>query len=769
MDRTGALTELRVVEVSRRVAGGLLGVLLADQGADVLAVDVAGLTTPDGSWRSRGKRRIALDPAADGAGAAALLQSADIIIDDLLPGELAAAGFDVEAARRDNPGLVWCRLPGFHPDDPRAEDLDPEGVICAASGIYEVPFSRQPAYTPMPIGSFVAALYGACGALGALLARERDGLGQDVVVPRADAAVAAQELIALFLVDPPKVWDTLRWAASPFMTNWRCRDGRWIYTHLGLAAHLTRLLSTLESLGEEDAAEALRAAASVGTRRDPSALSSVWEARRIRRVLTDLFLRRDASEWERVLSDAGLCAAVCRDSEGWLSNEHALGAEQVISLDGRLQPGVQARLADAPGAARPAGIAELESAWAPRGAAASADDAGPDAVSEPPLAGVRVVDLTQVIAGPVAARTLAELGAEVLRIENPRMAAGWVEPFHVAFNRGKRSVAIDLTTEAGRAALWERVEAFRPDVVLHNLRPGAAERLGLGEAAWRARFPLVVFTHCTAYGTEGPWGDRPGWEQTAQAAAGLQVAYGGEDSPDLYPLPLNDLGTGLAGAFAILLGLINRSRTGEGQRADTCLTATATLLMAESLFPTAPGGAAAGPLGDGTLRRFYKAKDGWFFLDVPEASFPRLAGVQGLRSLAGRSPEVSGDLLASLFSEAEVGVWRARIKQAGLDDVVAMQRWERRSAVLRDPVLRERGLVLSRTHPGLGAVTEIDSPLTLSRTPTVRLPAARPRGGDGPSPPALPVPVGGWPQRRSDLAWYGRQLTWALYLASTRL
>jgi len=776
MNRSGALTELRVVEVSRRIAGGLVGVLLADQGADVLALDISGLTDPDTSWRARGKRRAALDPgsADDRAAVAALLAGADVVIDDLLPGELAAAGLDLAAARGGNPGLIGCRLPGFPDGDPRADELDPEGVVCAASGIYEVPFSRQPAYTSIPIGSIIAALYGACGVLGALLARDRDGAGQDVVVPRSDAAVAAQELLALFLVDPPKVWDTLRWAASPFITNWRCKDGQWIYAHLGLAAHLTRAMAALEALGEGDAAEALRAAASVSTRRDPSALGSVWEARRIRAVLTETFARRDAADWERVLSEAGLCVAVCRDNEGWRTNEHALGAEQIIDLDGRLQPGIQARLRGAAGAARAGEGSTLGAGWEPREVpAASADpapDPAPDASAESaPLSGVRVMDLTQVIAGPVAARTLAELGAEVLRIENPRMAAGWVEPFHVAFNRGKRSVSVDLTSEAGRARLWALAEDFKPDVVLHNLRPGAAERLGLGEAAWRERFPAVVFTHMTAYGTAGPWGDRPGWEQTAQAAAGLQVAYGGAASPDLYPLPLNDLGTGLAGAFAILLGLRHRGRTGEGQRAETCLTATATLLMSESLFPTSSDLAAPSSLGAGPLRRFYKAKDGWFFLDLDAADFPRLVGVQGLRALAGRSPRTSGDLMASLFSDAEIGVWRARIKHAGLQDVVAMQRWERRSAVFRDATLRARGMVVSRAQPRLGEVTEIMSPLTLSRTPTVELPPARQRGGDGDGAPALPVPAGGWARRRSELAWLGRQITWALYLLSTRL
>ncbi len=521
--------------------------------------------------------------------------------------------------------------------------------------------------------------------------------------------------------------------------------------------------------GGRRAAARLEAVLSPETLADPSSVRTVGEARAVRAALSRTFLQRDAAEWERLLGEAGLCAAICLSSAEWRDHPHARASGQVVALEapggGEVHtPGLQVHLSETPGAVgplpgAPVSVDRVLAGW-PAPAPAPARPC-----SDPPLAGLRVLDLTQVIAGPVAARTLAELGAEVLRVENPHFSAGWVEPFHLLFNRGKRSVALDLSTAAGLTAFKALVARFKPDVVVENLRPGAADRLGIGEAALRAMAGDIVYLHLDAYGPAGPWRERPGWEQTAQAAAGIQVAYGGAQTPDLYPLPVNDLGTGLAGAYAALLALYRRAAGGGGQRAQTCLTATATLLRAAAI-----GGAAEpGPLGEGPLSRFYQLGDQWAYLGAREEDFSRLGEVPGLEALVGRTPQSSAELLAELLAAAPLETWQGRLRRARLEDRVALVPWTRRATLLRDAGLEERGMLWSREEPGVGTLTEIGFPVNLARTPARPVPPAPGRGADaGEYAPAsgLGLPA---PRRPSRAAWLRSQVSWALYLASTRI
>ncbi|CAN0584885.1 unnamed protein product, partial [Laminaria digitata] len=215
------------------------------------------------------------------------------------------------------------------------------------------------------------------------------------------------------------------------------------------------------------------------------------------------------------------------------------------------------------------------------------------------------------IAGPTAARTLAELGASVHRVENPHFTAPWVEPFHIAYNAGKTSETINLKATRGQRALSELLDSFSPDVLVQNYRPGAPSKLDLDEETLRARFPSLVYAHLTAYGTRGPWGDRPGWEQTAQAACGMQRAWGGAGAPSLFPLPLNDLCTGVHGALGVLLAIYARNEDGRGRRVEAALTSSATLMQARTLFDREPGARGSSELGAAPTRRFYMARDGW--------------------------------------------------------------------------------------------------------------------------------------------------------------
>ncbi|WP_204115259.1 CaiB/BaiF CoA transferase family protein [Shimia biformata] len=199
-----------------------------------------------------------------------------------------------------------------------------------------------------------------------------------------------------------------------------------------------------------------------------------------------------------------------------------------------------------------------------------------------PLKGLRVLDFSQFLAGPYASLRLADLGAEVIKIERSGkgdlsrylyvsdvMIDGESTIFH-AINRGKKSVAVDLKTEAGKAQVWELIDGA--DVVIQNFRPGVIERLGFGFDAVRARKPGIVYGSVSGYGTGHDWDALPGQDLLAQARSGVMWLSGAaNDGPVAFGLPIADILAGAALAQGVLALLVRRGISGEGGHVETSL------------------------------------------------------------------------------------------------------------------------------------------------------------------------------------------------------
>lgn len=514
------MTRVRVLERGTSEACRRLGSLLADQGADVVVV-----RTDDG-----------IDPVFDRskrvtASGAAWRAGADVVLDDR-----------ADVTEQGVVHVVVRSLPEGHPGEAGASALHAE----AWAGLHHPPVGA-PRLPPCPVGAPVAALLGACGTVAALMARDRGEGVQRVDVDSLGASLLAQEMEALLTVSPPSAWVALQWAACPFVADYPAAEG-WVYVHLGLPHHLERFVAALARHGMEREALAWRRGLSEATWRDPSQVPTPREARWVRARLARLFAGRPAEAWEALLAPEGLCVVAVRTVGAWRDHPHPRAAGHVVTVEGpeggpAVGPGPLVRTqASAVGPWRRA----TGRPWRARAARASAP------TGRLPLAGLRVLDASQVIAGPSAGRVLAWLGADVLHLENPRLVAGWADAFHAMLAGGKRSQVLDLGTPAGQARLEGLVGNWRPEVVVHNLAGEAAARLGLAQAA-----PLTC--RVSAWGAEGPWAGRRGWEQTVQAACGMQLDHGGE-GPELFPVPLHDLATGLAAAFGTLWALHTEAR-----------------------------------------------------------------------------------------------------------------------------------------------------------------------------------------------------------------
>ena len=236
-----------------------------------------------------------------------------------------------------------------------------------------------------------------------------------------------------------------------------------------------------------------------------------------------------------------------------------------------------------------------------------------------PLKGLKVIDLCIVLAGPTCGRTLAELGADVTKIDDPNRGE---VVYHHDINRGKSSILLDLKRPEGLEVFWQLVE--NADVIVQNFRNDVVARLGIDYESVRQRKPDIIYASLNAYGDTGPMADQPGYEEAAQALTGMQVRFGGAEKPILWPFGVvNDYGTGYAGAFGVLMALGIRKQQGLGQEISSARARTACALQSAHLQDyegkrwQEPSGQDA--MGYGPSQRLYECRDGWIYVGARTA------------------------------------------------------------------------------------------------------------------------------------------------------
>lgn len=348
------------------------------------------------------------------------------------------------------------------------------------------------------------------------------------------------------------------------------------------------------------------------------------------------------------------------------------------------------------------------------------------------LEGVRVLDLTRVLAGPYATMILADLGAEVIKIESPEgddtrrvgppFVAG-VSAYFLSVNRGKKSVVIDLARTEGRDAL--AALAKKCDVMIDNFRPGVLERLGIGHARMRAVNPRLVLCSITSFGNEGPMRDLPAFDLVIQAWSGAMSVTGESGRPPArLGIPLGDLGGGLHAALAIAAALYRREKTGQGETVDLslldCLVSMQTYL---AQYHWADG-RVPGPQGSGHESMVpygaFRTRDGWIALGVFTERFwkpfcdalarPEWAADARFATNAGRHKRRAAleEMLTIEFLKRDTDVWLQKLLVAGvpaapvlsLDETLALEQ------------LALRKMTAAFDHPEAGRVLTLASPVT---------------------------------------------------------
>jgi crotonobetainyl-CoA:carnitine CoA-transferase CaiB-like acyl-CoA transferase len=340
----------------------------------------------------------------------------------------------------------------------------------------------------------------------------------------------------------------------------------------------------------------------------------------------------------------------------------------------------------------------------------------------PPLDGVRVVDLTSYIAGSYSAMMLADLGAAVLKVESLEGDSFRELPGFFGWNRGKRSIALNLKTPEGRQIV-ERL-AREGDVLMENWRPGVADRLGVGHAHLLELNPKLIYCSVTAFGSTGPYVDRPGFDPLLQAMGGLMTLQGFGGAPQYLRTAPTDYYTAAIAAQAVLAALFVRQRTGRGQRIETSLL-RGVLALQSGIAIDYPGKPTL--LRENPTYRLYQGSDGqWFFVACGNQSFwMKLCTALGMQEFAD-DPRFASWLLRIQNSEALLPIIEKRFGEKpraewleilAAHDIPAAP-VKTIQEFMDDPAVRHHDMVHEYDHPDVGRLRVMGQPLAFAGTPT---------------------------------------------------
>jgi crotonobetainyl-CoA:carnitine CoA-transferase CaiB-like acyl-CoA transferase len=368
----------------------------------------------------------------------------------------------------------------------------------------------------------------------------------------------------------------------------------------------------------------------------------------------------------------------------------------------------------------------------------------------PPLSGITVLDLTRVLSGPYCTMLLADMGARVIKVEQPGKGddtRGWGPPFlegesayFLSVNRNKESVTVDFKQPAGRDLL-ERLAA-KSDVLVENFRPGTLAAIGFDYATLSARHPQLVYCSVSGFGQTGPRRSEPGYDAVVQAEGGLMSITGAPDGPPFrLGVAIADIVSGMFAAFGISMALHARQRTGRGQEVDIAMLDAVTALLtyqAGNYFASRQAPARLGNRHPSIVPyETFAASDGDFVLAVGNDGLWRkfcavagLSDADGLERFATNRQRVSGydelrPILANRLRTKPRQFWIDRLTAAG----VPCGSVRNLDELFQDPQLRAREMVSLVEHHTIGALEVLGVPVKLSSTPaTIR--TAPPRLGE---------------------------------------
>ncbi|MDO8363112.1 MAG: CoA transferase [Actinomycetota bacterium] len=587
----GVLDGIRIIDLSDGIAGPTASMVLAEAGAEVVLVEPPGGVASRGTagfrtWH-RSKQSVMLDieQAGDREHLHRLLAGADVLVHSHGPARAAELGLDDATLAAAFPHLIVCSVPAWPVNHPAADRPVDDFLTLARLGVLheQQGYRDGPIFVRFPLASWGAVWLAAIGIMARLVSRGRTGVAgpahtslvQGALIPMMMHWSRAETPSDALAIGMPK--DKMN--ASLF----ECGDGEWIHIMPPCPDQTPLMQEVFAELGPEAIAEA-NANDVTGWAPYPN-----FGANRA------AFRRRPSQQWLEHFWAHDIPAQPALAVGAILQNEQARLNRYVIDIDdptaGTITvPGLPLTLDPPAGVRSPAPAlgqhqATAGAAWEPRVApeGTATGGAGPVGAGQRwPLQGLKVLDFGNFLAGPLGPMLLADLGAEVIKVEattgDPMRWADW--PF-AGCQRGKRTVALDMKSPAARPAFEALVRWA--DVVHHNLRMPAARRLGLESESLRRINPDIVFCHTSSYGPVGPRADWPGYDQLFQASCGWERAGAGEGNPPMWHrFGFMDHQCAMSSVVATLAALWQRDRTGRATDVAGSLLGAGVLTTSET-------------------------------------------------------------------------------------------------------------------------------------------------------------------------------------------
>jgi formyl-CoA transferase len=739
-DRGGALEGVVVVELAQSLAGEFAGGLLADMGATVVKVEprdgsplrrrgpgIAGEDSLYFQSENRGKYSVVAELGELGREPwlAKLLATADAVIEDLGPGRLEAIGLSPAALCAQNARLAVLRISPFGQTGPLAGERGDDRIAQAFSGMqFATGFpDRPPIPVTVPLAEAWSAILGAGALLMAVFHARRSGHGQVVDIGLYQTALRMQEDVVIRHHRTGAVAARMGTESATVVPAnvYPTGDGGWIALSGAGDQPFARLC---EAIGEPDAVKDPRfatSAARLANRAAADELVRSWVA------------RHDLADVEARFTKAGVAGTAVRSVDEIIDDAHVRARRSILSLKSFsgsdfLAPAPTPRFSrtsarDPVGAPRlgehtaivRASIERLAARSCPAVRSSSAPGAGA-------LAGVRVLDLSQWLAGPAAAALLGDFGAEVVMVELPATGTASIDGpgsrgvgFPVT-NRNKRSITLDVRSARGRDVFLELVRLS--DVIVENFRPGTLERWNLGPAALHAVNPRLVLLRSSGFGQSGPYAARAAFNPVGLAFGGMTYLNGFPDRPPCRDgVTAGDYSTALFNVLGVLAALLCRDRDGQGQVVDTAmfecaLRLTGDLLAVRSALNIRRERAAGdSPLYPSSLT--VEAVDGRF-VAASAASWSEFAdALARLGRPRVDDPVGVREELAKLVGAVAADEAARVLRRAGLAASVVNSVAD----LVQEPHLWSRGDLVRRTDPEMGEIVMQGIVPILSRTP----------------------------------------------------
>ena len=777
----GILGGVRVLDLSRGIAGPMTGMLLADYGADVVRVEPPGGDgfgdRPGSVVWNRGKRRVEMD-LKDAVARVELLDlaaRADVLLESYRPGVTTRLGIDFETINKINGRLVYASITGYGRDTPDAQRPGIEWLVTARAGLqwdqrgyygtrmdhimgtdltasdFPVPPGAEqtgcregPIFLAVPWASIGAMLLAVTGISSGLYVRERTGRGQLFETSLVQASIMANAMgwQRVARMHPSyRLWYFDRRAPKGIF---QAGDGTWLHQFAPIDHDFIRAnAADADGSPSVDTVGGRHTAGGAGDYEANVRFQALAHVETARAIAT-----RPLGEWIRTFWAAGRAAQPILSPEEGLLDEPLEREGVIVELDdpecGRIRQVGHAyafeKVANPPIRPRGATVeapSDVIGTWAVRDEPVDGHD-GDRPLPAAPLTGLLVLDFGLAIAGPYGAQILADLGATVIKITT--LDFDLTDAIYVGSSHGKLALALDLKHPRGLDVARRLIE--KADVIHHNMRTGVAERLSIGYEQARAINQRVIYCHTRGFERDGPRTALPGNDQMGQALSGSAYDAGGthHGTPPIWQmLGFGDTGNGILSANAVIQALIHRERTGEGQFVHTSILNTS-LLFTSYTFARPDGSGPprpridAGQFGFSAVQRLYETVTGWVCIFVRDDTewaglcraldAPRLA-TDGRFLDASRRAANDAELaaeLAAILASRPAEHWSAAMDRVGVPCEIASSTFARE--LFDDPEMHRRGWVIANPHEELETVEQVGMSFSFSATPAMNLAGA---------------------------------------------